>query len=161
MNVKNINVILFILIFCLGCNKTTTETNWSDYRSDLSASDFKEAIIGKWKSVFEAPPGKENIEYLELSRTGKAKIVIKKNGDRKTIAGDYSINFPRPPVKGSVTLAELIIEKSNGNIILSRVSFGLHNGVSATDILLKIDKEPYGTLKKTINTDFGFEIILF
>ena len=160
MNVKNINVILFILIFCLGCNKTPTQIDWSDYRGYLSASDFKKAIIGKWKSVFEAP-GKENIEYLELSRTGKAKIVIKKNGDRITIAGDYSINFPRPPEEGIYTFAELIIEKSNGNIILSRVYFGSHDGVSATDILLRNNGEPHLALKKTINTDFGFEIILF
>ena len=152
MKFKNILLILIVFVFCLGCDKTPTKTStlidWSNYRSNFSSSEFKEAIIGKWISVFEHQ-GKENVEYLELSRYGKAIVMIKKDINGKTHTGDYSIHFSRPPRADFVTLAELTIKTSKGDILLSRINFGLHNGVlTGIGPFLRIDREPYGVLEK-------------
>lgn len=147
---KRFEFILIMLIFCLGCHKTPTQVDQIELREGLSASEFKEAIIGKWQSVYEKP-GKENVLYLELSRKGSAKIIIKKDSDKKEYEGNYSIDFLRPPSIGMVTLAELTIKTSKENIILSRVNFGLHNAFPVeAGFLLRIDNEPYGVLKKII-----------
>ncbi len=72
-------LILVMLIVCLGCHKTPTRIDQIELlKEDLSESEFKEAIFGKWKSVYEKQ-GKENVESLELNRNGEAKIIIKKN----------------------------------------------------------------------------------
>ena len=43
-----------------------------ELKGNLSGSEFKKAILGKWKSVWEHQ-GKKNIEYLELAKTAKQK----------------------------------------------------------------------------------------
>ena len=139
---------LIMLIFCLCCHKTPTQIDQIELREDLSESEFKKAIIGKRQSVYEIP-GKQNVEYLELTRHGNAKIIIKQDGDKKEYKGSYSITFLRPPTEGMVTLAEFTIKTSKENIILSRVNFGLHNAFPVeAGFLLRIDNEPYGVLKK-------------
>lgn len=100
--------ILIILIFFLSCHKTPTQVDQIELREGLSEFEFKEAIIGKWKSVHEIP-GKQNIEYLELTSQGNAKIIIKQDGNKKEYKGSYSLAFLRPPTEGMVTLAELTI----------------------------------------------------
>ncbi len=140
-------IILIALIFSFSCDKIPNQINQIEYRENLSGSEFKEAIIGKWESVYKMQ-GKENVEYLELTRQGIAKIIIEKDGITIWYFGSYYVDFLRPPTDYMVTFAELTIKTSKGNIILSRVNFGLHNGVPFDELLLRIDKEPYGVLKK-------------
>jgi len=148
MNFKFNNLILTVLIFCLSCHNTPTQVEQIELREDLSEAEFKKAIIGNWQSVYETP-GKEIVDYLELDLQGNAKIIIKQAGNKREYQGNYRIIFLRPPTKGMVTLAELTIQTSGENIILSQVNFGLHNAVHAqVGFLLRIDKEPYGVLKK-------------
>jgi hypothetical protein len=139
--------ILVMFIVCLGCHKTPTQVDQIKLREGLSASEFKEAIIGKWKSVYEIPE-KQNIEYLELGRKGNAKIIIKQDGNKKEYKGSYSIVFLRPPTVGMITFAELTIKTAKESIILSRVYFGIHNAVPIEGCLLRNDNEPYGVLQK-------------
>ena len=56
----------------------------------------------------------------------------------------------RPPSPGKVTLATITISPAKaGPINLSRVNFGLHNGVFIGDNpVLRIDNEPFGALKR-------------
>jgi len=147
MNIKKFIVILIALIFYESCHKTPTQIDQIELREGLSASEFKEAIIGKWQSVYEIP-GKQNIEYLELTRQGNAKIIIKSDGNKKEYKGGYSITFLRPPTEGMVTLAELTIKTSKENITLSWVNFGHHNAFPVEVFFLMIDKEPYGVLQR-------------
>ncbi len=149
INMKRFEFVLIMLILCLNCHRTPTQVDQIELREDFSESEFKEAIIGKWESVFEIP-GKQNIGYLELTRQGNAKIIIKQDGNKKEHKGSYSLTFLRPPMEGNVTLAELTIITSKESIILSRVNFGIHNAFPAEVFFLRIDKEPYGVLQRMI-----------
>ena len=150
MNFNFFKLILTALIFCLNCQNTPTEVEQIKLREDLSEDEFKKAIIGNWQSVYEAP-GKEIVDYLELDLQGNTKIIIKQDGNKKEYQGSYRIIFLRPPTKGMVTLAELTIQTSGENIILSQVNFGLHSAVhDQVGFLLRIDQKPYGALEKII-----------
>ena len=151
---KTIHVIITLLFLSLGCDKTPNDNqaqqNQIELREDFSASEFKEAIVGKWHSVWERP-GEEYVKYLELHQQGEAKIIISKDIDSKLSEGNYSINFLRPPATGNVTFAEITIATSNDTIILSRVNFGYHSAFPMEgDLLLRIDEAPYGVLKRLI-----------
>jgi hypothetical protein len=157
-NIK-IQLLFIILILCLGCNNTSSENQEHKIRielkGNLSGAEFKEAIIGKWGSVFYYPD-KENIEYLELDKNGNAKIIIEKDTDKKEFKGNYTINFLRPPAKSMITFAEIIIKTSGYEIVLSRVNFGMHNGVPYKwGNLLRIDSEPPGVLLRTDSEAWG------
>ena len=148
MNLTKSKIYLFGLIICLCCNNEPISTK-VELRSDFSESEFKNAIIGKWKSVYEIT-GEENVIYLELSEQGKVELILEKNSVRKEFVGNYSVDFLRPPSEGKVTFAELTITTSNGDmIILSRVNFGLHNAMpEGSGFFLRIDESPFGVLKR-------------
>ena len=152
MNNKNFIFILIVLIFCFSCNKTPNDSqefqSQIKLKDDLSETEFKKAIVGKWESVFEAQ-GKKSIEYLELNQEGDAKIIIKIDGNKKEYDGNYSITYLRTPAEGMVTLAELTIKTDKESIILSRMNFGLHNAFPTNSgYFLRNDEEPFGVLKK-------------
>ncbi len=113
----------------------------------FSETEFKEAIIGKWESVYEIE-GKDNVMCLGLTKELTACIVLKKENIEKEFAGNYTINFLRPPQEGFVTLGKISIITSKDSIILSRIIFSLHNGVSVDKVFLRIFDEPYGTLDR-------------
>ena len=141
---------LIVFMICLGCHTTPTQVEQIELRSDFSESEFKEAIIGEWQSVYEIK-GEENIKYLELGEQGKVKLILEKDSIGIEYEGHYSVDFLRPPSEGMVTLAELTISTSKGSIILSHVNFGLHNALPAeSGPFLRIDNSPYGVLKKAI-----------
>jgi len=79
------------------------------------------------------------------------------NADRPTTfksqqySGPYTITFDREPNAGSVTFATISIRpRESDPIVLSRVNFGLHNGINIKEgIVLRIDKEPHGVMKRT------------
>ena len=48
---KNI-FILIVIIINFGCNKNPTQLEF-ELREDLSETEFKEAILGKWESAYE------------------------------------------------------------------------------------------------------------
>ena len=108
---KNI-ILIFILL--LGCNGTSIDC-LEEYQSnivireDLTESEFKKAIIGHWENQFEVS-GKINVETLDISRKGTAKVVISKNSSKDQYSGDYIVNLIRPYEEGTVTLAEIIIK---------------------------------------------------
>lgn len=147
MKLKKICYVLVMLIFFLGCHKTPNAVDQIELREDLSESEFKTALIGKWQSVYEHP-GKQNVAYLEIERWGGVKVIIKRDGNPTEYEGTYRLSLLRPPLEGNVTLAELTISASKETILLSRVNFGLHNAFSAEEYFLRIDQEPYGVLKK-------------
>ena len=145
---KFITIILLILFSCSKSpNNPPSEIDWSNYRGYLSASDFKEAIIGKWRSVYQKE-GYENIKYLEINSYEDAKIIIK-NGARVEVEGKYKIHFLRPPTKEMVTFAEMTIKSDNVEIKLSQMNFGYHNALPfELGPFLRVDKSPYGVLTK-------------
>ncbi len=150
MNKKLISI-LFILTTIYGCGATDSnkqEPPQLVLKENFSEQGFKEAIIGKWKSVWKHST-KKNIDYLELNKNGGIKIIIDENGNLKEIRGSYNISFIRPPTEGSITLAEITIKTSNDNIVLSRVNFGFHNALPMDRCpFLRIDSEPFGVLEK-------------
>lgn len=143
------STILIFLFIC--CEESITNSNEFqsniEIREDLSASEFKEAIIGMWGNQLIIQD-KANIEELDLSRSGTARIIIVENNVRKVLIGEYFVTFMRPPELGSVTLAEITIKNSKETIVLSRVNFGFLNIVSSEEHLLIIEREPYGVMKK-------------
>jgi len=137
-------IILLLIITVSGCFKAPTEIEIKD---DLSESDFKKALIGKWESVYQRE-GHENVERLEVFPFGIANVIIN-NGLKVKVTGKYEIYFLRPPAEGNVTIAEMTITSDNTQIKLSRMKFGYHNGVHMSlGILLRIDESPYGALTK-------------
>ena len=121
-----------------------------ELKDDLSAADFKLALVGKWKSVFTADKDNPNVQSLEFNSDGKTDIVIAKADKTEQYSGTYTISFDREPGARAVTMATITIRTSGSNpIILSRVNFGLHNGIPQQEgIVLRIDNEPYGVLKR-------------
>ena len=146
------SLILSVLLFsCEGSITSSIEYDSNvEIREDLSASEFKEAIIGKWENHFihSVHQDKANIEKLDLSRSETARIIIVENNVRKVLRGEYFVAFMKPPDLGSVTLAEITIKNSVESIVLSRVNFGFLNLVSSEEHLLIIEREPYGVMKK-------------
>lgn len=145
---KLIPIAWLILFSCIKApNNSPPEIDWSNYTGYLSASEFKDAIIGIWKSVY-IHKGSENVERLEVFPFGIARVFIN-DGLRVEVTGKYEIDFLRPPAEGNITIAEMTITSDNDQIVLSRMSFGYHNAVPMTvGILLRIDKSPYGVLAK-------------
>ena len=121
-----------------------------ELKNDLSAADFKLALVGKWKSVFTADKDNPNVQSLEFNSDGKTDIVIAKADKTEQYSGTYTISFDREPGARAVTMATITIRTNGSNpIILSRVNFGLHNGIPQQEgIVLRIDNEPYGVLKR-------------
>ena len=143
---------LVLLVFCIGCinaaSRDRETLSPTRLQESLSEPEFSKALIGKWKSVWELE-GKETIEYLELTRNGEAKIGIQKGADMREIEGNYRIMFLRPASKGMVTLAELVVETPGETVVLSYVSFGLHNALPIErGPFLRIDAEPFGVLER-------------
>ena len=138
------------LIYCFGCIKNPTDNSIEkiiiNIKEDCSESEFKETAYGKWVMAFEYKD-EENVEYLELTRKGKALIVIKKGGDRKTFGGNFSLNLLYPPEEGWVTIATLTIESSRGSVKLHDVHFYYHAGALGIN-LLSITDAPYAVMKK-------------
>jgi hypothetical protein len=138
-------IILFTSILFSSCHDTPTEITQTELREDLSKSEFKEAIIGKWKSIFETPE-KATVERIELDSQQNAIVVIKHNENSDEYKGTYQLTFFRPPEKGNVTLAEITIEAPERTISLN---FGLHSALPVdSGYLLRIDEEPFGVLQK-------------
>ncbi len=153
---KKINyfIILSVLISLIGCDKesdsdtdTKTDSEIIELTEDFNADEFKEALIGKWQSVFEHSEY-ENVIYLELNADGEAKITLDKDNVSNDYRGDYTIDFTRQPMEGNVTLGEITISTQNKIIKLSRVNFGLHNAMPADSMYLRIDESPYGVLNR-------------
>ncbi len=153
---KTMNVIFLgiSLILFFSCNKESDKTELNEpieLRSDFSATEFKDAIIGEWKSVFENPEY-ENVIYLEFDDQNKSRIILKKDDVEKKYSGNYVVTFMREPAEGNATFAKIVILSSEKNVELSRVCFDLHNGVhDARDpfgYFLRIYDLPYGVLEK-------------
>jgi hypothetical protein len=152
MKTFNYLIILFVFISLIGCNKESdsdarTESKIIDLKENFSADEFKEAIIGKWQSVFEHA-GKENVIYLELNDKNEAKITLKKDNASNNYQGDYIVDFSRQPMEDYLTLGEITISTQNKIIKLSRVNFGLHSAVHGDSMYLRIDESPYGVLDR-------------
>jgi hypothetical protein len=78
-------------------------------------------------------------------------VIVEADSLQKQFSGAYKISFDREPGAGAVTFAAITIKpKDAPEIVLRRVNFGLHNGINLQEgIVLRIDREPYGVLKKT------------
>jgi len=86
---------------------------------------------------------------FKFDNKGKARIIIQKNDDGKEYSGAYSVGFLRETAVDNITLARITISGSNKEIILSRVSFGLHNAFPEdSGLFLSIEDPPFGPLKK-------------
>ena len=147
---KTINVTLFVfsIILCFCCNKESDKKNEAiELRSNFSETEFKNALIGEWKSVFEHA-GYENVIYLKFDNQGKVKITIEKDGVENEYYGDYSVEFLREPAEENITIAKINISSSDKEIVLSQVNFGLHNAFPASRLFLRIDESPYGVLER-------------
>jgi len=52
------------IVLCLSCNKESDINNEPiELRDNFSETEFKNALIGEWQSVFEIE-GNENVIYL-------------------------------------------------------------------------------------------------
>lgn len=149
MKSKLLSFILINLIFCISCIRKPNDhfdNNANiELRSDFSIPEFEEALIGKWISVHEVP-GKENFEYLELNRRGEALIKLKKESNKKTFEGEYSLKFKQPIQPGWGTEAILTIKSSVGEITLPNLSYAPNNfviGLSLSNVC-----EPYAVLQR-------------
>jgi hypothetical protein len=124
-------------------------TSTIELKEDFSASEFKSAVVGKWKSVFTYK-NKRNIRNADFTPDGNASLVIEQANKSQQYSGPYTFTFDREPGAGAVTFATITIKPTGSDpIVLSRVNFGLHNGVHTDQgLLLRIDREPHGALKR-------------
>lgn len=138
-----------ILACIIGCTKESNQIITKvELRSDFTESEFKDAIIGKWQSVFEKT-GEENVKYLEFINQSKVRIILTKENINNEYNGNYSVSFHRPPMNGQDTFAEIIISTLSKEIVLSHVYFGLHNAILAEyGLLMRIDEAPCGVLER-------------
>ena len=125
---------------------TAEEHERPSLASNLDATAFKAALIGKWDSVWANPSG-NYVKRLILEPGGKASIAFVREKTEQTIEGQYSVTFIRLPSPSMVTLAEVTIIPSTGKpVVLSRVNFGLHNAVLLSrGPFLRIDKSQFGS----------------
>jgi hypothetical protein len=125
-------------------------TSTMGLREDFSAPEFKAALVGKWESVYTYK-NKPNIQHMEITTDGNISLTVTTADQSQQHSGPYTITFDREPAAGIVTFATITINPGDPEpIVLSRVNFGLHNGIPLDEgIVLRIDKEPYGVLKKT------------
>lgn len=155
---KTINGALFVfsifLFFC--CNKESDKDNDSSDKnpeaieliSNFSETEFKNALIGEWKSVFEFVEY-ENVICLKFDNQGKAKITIEKDSVENEYSGDYTVDFLHEPAEENTTLAKISISSSYKEIVLSYVYFGLHNAFPVdSGLFLRIERPPYGVLDR-------------
>jgi hypothetical protein len=120
-----------------------------ELKGNLNAADFKSALVGKWISAFTYE-NKRNVQDLEFRADGTARIVITQGAQPKAYTGPYAVSFVREPKSDATTRATITISpKRSDPIVLSPVSFNLHNGVHTMHGMpLRIDKEPHGVLKR-------------
>jgi len=153
---KTINNVLIVLsiniFFC--CNKESDKSELDkknepiELRSDFSAPEFKKAILGEWKSVFENT-GYENVSYLKFDDQNNSRIILKKDDVEKEYSGDYTVSFIREPAEGYATLAKITISSLDRVIVLSQVTFDLHNAFHPdSGLFLRIYEPPYGVLDR-------------
>ena len=158
IKMKKIIRTFFVLniVLCFCCNKESDKNNEAsdnkneaiELRDNFSETEFKNALIGEWRSVFELA-GKENVIYLKFDNQGKARIIIEKDSVEKEYSGDYTVDFLREPAEEMMTIARIIISSSDKEIVLSWVNFGLHNAFPADyGLFLRIEKPPYGVLER-------------
>ena len=156
MRLLILSAVLTILIGCTSRDTPSrspqaipTDAESIKLREDVSASEFKSAIVGKWQSVFTYK-NKRNIQTLEFTHDGTATLVVAHADKWQRYSGPYTIIFEREPDAGTVTFATITIKPTGSDpIVLSRVNFGLHNGVHTDQgLLLRIDREPHGALKR-------------
>lgn len=119
-----------------------------ELRDNLGAQEFVGALFGKWTSAYEHP-SRPNVRSVEFRADGTATIEISDRGQTTSSSGSFRVGFERPPAPGKVTFARVTIVRPDGRrIVLSRVNFGLHNAVLASELLLRVDREPYGALRR-------------
>lgn len=119
-----------------------------ELKDNFSEQEFKNALVGVWQSAFEVA-GQKNIKCLQINRDGKAKATISNQGETELYEGNYTVSFLRPPSAGEITLAKITIKAASGNLILSFVEFGLHNGLPMSqELVLRINESPFGTMKR-------------
>ena len=142
------------LILFFSCKKESDKNELDkknepiELRSNFSETEFKNALIGEWKSVFENEEY-ENVIYLKFNIQGKSIIKIKKDNVENEYSGDYTVSFIREPAEGYITLAKISISCSDKEIVLSQVSFGLHNAFHPDlGLFLRVDEPPYGVLER-------------
>ena len=155
-------LIVLLIVLCFGCvTKNSSEDRKVDSYLALSevedntyARDFANAIIGKWETVFTNPNG-DNIKSAEFSPDGVVRLVVTRGNISEAKTGKYRIQFERKPSANMVTLGRIVVETRPGELVLSRVWFGDHNGVMFPDAnyrpFLRVDKEPYGVMKRMAN----------
>jgi hypothetical protein len=152
---------LFLVVLTAGCKpqpNVPTDASGArhaagqvELRENLSAVEFKSALLGRWVSVFEYP-SKRDIKGLEFKAEGVADLTIVHDGENQQYSGTYTVEFDRAPDPHKVTFAQIKISGDNP-IALRRVNFGLHNGMPLNEgLLLRIDAEPHGVLKRATRT---------
>jgi hypothetical protein len=134
-------------VFQIGTPLRSSCIEVSVLREDLSAQEFAAVLRGRWESVFVLP-GRTNIAHAEFRADDMATVVVTAGDAVRDYAGPYRLEFERPPATGMVTLARITVQAQEGDLALSRVSFGLHSGVSHGRMLLRIDGNPYGALDR-------------
>jgi len=137
-------------VFQIGAPLRSSWIEVSTLREDLSAREFAAALRGRWESVF-ALPGRTNITHAEFRADDTATVLVTAGDAVRTHAGSYRLEFDRPPASNMVTLAKITVQTEKGEFVLSRVNFGLHNGVIDRDSpLLRIDGNPHGALDRAV-----------
>jgi hypothetical protein len=149
MKIINGALFIFSIIICFCCTKETDKNNETiELRSNFSETEFKNALIGEWRSVFELA-GNENVIYLKFDNQGKSRIIIEKDDVEKEYSGDYTVDFLREPAEENTTLAKISISSPYKEIVLSYVYFGLHNAFPVdSGLFLRIEGPPYGVLDR-------------
>jgi hypothetical protein len=138
-------VICLFICFCCCKKEADIKKDSVELRSNFSETEFKNALIGEWRSVFEDTEY-ENVIYLKFDDQNKSTIILKKDDIEKEYSGNYVISFIKEPAKGNITIAKIIISSSKREIELSGVYFSEHNASSVGSGLF-LEEPPYGVLE--------------
>lgn len=131
----------------------SASTSGPELRSNLSAGEFTEAIVGDWVSAWSRPSHR-HVEELGIRSDGTARVTIVGDSGRQEASGPFELVFERPTDPGMITFAEIVITPADGPPIkLSRVNFGWHNALpygSGSGPFLRIDGDPVGELSSVL-----------
>lgn len=150
---KSISPIIWVLCFSLfACGENEPAPNpcpepeYEELKDNFSEVEFENAIIGTWTSAFEWEDN-VNVMFLKIDCENNAEIILEGNGQIESYVGELTVEYHRPASPGNITLAILIITSEDDEIVLSDVSFGGNNMISAENLYLLNHSPPFATLE--------------
>jgi len=145
-------VLAAVVIAVCGCDRARSRTERgrgaaATVQGAFLENEFTKKLVGRWESAF-LHKGKRNVESLELRKNGTVTVVFERSGTQADFQGSYKVIFDKPPTRDEKTFAKVAIITQAGTFHLFRVNFDRHSAVGTAEVFLRVDKEPFGVLRR-------------